>query len=683
MKRSTATIVIAALILGFLLSVGISNVAPGPISATHHAHPDLQSNRSCHRCHGSGGKTLADACGDCHPGIKEQVASSTGFHGTNAQARLPNCGECHFEHLGRDSPLIGDRAFIRAGFAGARAFRHESLDFRLEGRHVTSKCDGCHELAFEPHIATGERRFSPLSQNCTDCHADPHDGKLSDCNGCHGQDAPFKAVTANFVHDKRVPLIGGHAQVDCIECHTAEQVTRGLERGASQTRPVRACTACHEHPHSGGFVQGIDARGASCGDCHLPEHSRFTSADWERGRAFHDASGFRLAPNHEKVACDACHPGLGTADSRDSDMVARFKRRFPGNRLQTDCAACHADPHDGQFVNADASPERCSDCHEGQFVPHLFDRARHERTAFPLRGSHRDVACDRCHILEFGRRDPKRFPRVRRFVGTKTDCASCHESPHPGGQFSAALAADSDCKACHSEDRFRPALLTVEQHARTRFPLLGAHRAVACNHCHEPRTAGAATISDVVFHGTSRKCQDCHVDVHDKQFDRPGVPRIVSGKTSCERCHTSGTFELDRAQRFRHGFWTGFALDGAHATASCSACHPKGEPTHGGLRTMARASRECAKCHEDPHGGQLQIKGKTDCSRCHDTRPGWNPARFDHDRDSRFELDGNHENLACTKCHQAFRGRNGSRIVRFKPLGVTCKSCHAWENGRR
>jgi hypothetical protein len=58
----------------------------------------------------------------------------------------------------------------------------------------------------------------------------------------------------------------------------------------------------------------------------------------------------------------------------------------------------------------------------------------------------------------------------------------CHADNHRG-QFKAGYSK-GECQSCHDNNGFAPAHYTVADHARSRFPLLGAHLAVPCTQCH-------------------------------------------------------------------------------------------------------------------------------------------------------------------------------------------------------
>ena len=133
----------------------------------------------------------------------------------------------------------------------------------------------------------------------------------------------------------------------------------------------------------------------------------------------------------------------------------------------------------------------CENCHTTTSFSPLraqpeFD---HNRTQFPLRGMHQNVACNSCHVS-------KVFTEVGR------QCADCHADFH-GRQFGA------QCENCHTVQGWRVAARSVEDHLN-RFPLLGAHAAVACDACHR----GAATG---VYTGLSTQCVTCH----QQQFQQP------------------------------------------------------------------------------------------------------------------------------------------------------------------
>jgi hypothetical protein len=84
---------------------------------------------------------------------------------------------------------------------------------------------------------------------------------------------------------------------------------------------------------------------------------------------------------HISVPCQKCH----TPDTEG-------RPRYTGLQFQP-CAACHTDPHKGEFK------QDCSSCHN----PNTWERSTfvatfdHSKTKFPLLGKHLNVACDSRH----------------------------------------------------------------------------------------------------------------------------------------------------------------------------------------------------------------------------------------------------------------------------------------------
>lgn len=602
---------------------------------------------------------MAAACLACHGEIAEQRRAGTGVHGSAAAAG--RCADCHGEHHGASPVLFGPRAFERLGVEEPDAYDHRHVPgFPLTGVHEGLACSACHEHAGAAVLAPGEHRFLGAPAACRECHDDPHDGTMgTDCAGCHGQSQPFDRV-ARFEHDPRFALEGAHAGHACRVCHEPggpRAVARLLDDGASPSASspasprspdapsppgspgaVRRCADCHADPHRRAFTEGRD-----CTGCHAAAHGTFAAAAESLTAAEHASSGFPLVPPHDDVGCASCH-GAG----------AGYAERHPGRDPQ-DCARCHGDPHAGQF---DHRPQggRCTSCHErARFVPGLFGLQEHAGTALPLDGAHRELDCAACHREEDG---------VRRFAGTPAACASCHGDPH-GGQFD-GRPHGGRCSACHGTAHFVPSRFDLARHRHARFPLTGAHRAVACAACHEPRQDGTRH-----FIGTPRDCASCHDDPHAGRFDAPGRPATVEGRRGCARCHDTGGFAAVTWDAGDHARWTGHRLAGAHARADCTACHDATAPGPG----PGPAPRDCASCHEDVHLGQFRRDGATDCARCHDPAAGWNDLVFDHQRDSRFPLDRAHRRLSCSACHRPWPAGEGG-VVRYRPLGRECRDCH-------
>jgi hypothetical protein len=354
-------------------------------------------------------------------------------------------------------------------------------------------------------------------------------------------------------------------------------------------QPVRACGVCHISPHSKPMMAmiatSVGKRDAeTCGACHQAEHKSFLSPVATMTAQQHVATGFKLEPPHDKAKCVDCHKQMGTRKplEKGPTLAVQFAAFFPSRSAQS-CESCHTDPHRGQFANG------------------------------PTHGA---------------------------------------------------------CIACHAPTHFVPGDYDLDAHDKTAFPLTGAHRAIACASCHKKQ--GAA----VQFVATATSCQACHADIHGGRFDQRGMLATVDGRSGCARCHTTASYTKIAWTGPDHATWTGYVLNGAHATASCTACHkPLANPDARG-HLWGAAPKACASCHVDVHAGQFARQNVTDCARCHSDKGKFTETSFDHQRDSVFKLDADHMKLACAACHRPTQVAANLTIIRYRPLGTRCEDCH-------
>lgn len=682
------------LLIAFFSLLGVATVAlvdggrssPGALSGVHGQLPELQGRLGCAQCHGGWFSSMAKACLDCHEPIAQQLSQGRGLHGRLGEAGR-RCAECHSDHHGEGFALVGKHSFARAGVPDPGAFDHGLVGFQMDGRHLELACSACHEHAEAALLPQGAQRFLGLSQSCASCHDDPHRGALrGSCTDCHTQRSFDEHVAAR--HAEHLPLIGGHAGVGCRDCHAADG-PHALEtlRGPLAQPPARACLDCHESPHGAAFLRGTarlagERLEASCRACHAHEHDTFRDERLDLSPRQHAFTGFTLEAPHADLGCAQCH----------DPVRATFAERHPGRGADS-CAACHGDPHGGQFDQGPFAAQGCVACHDRQaFEPHAFGPELHARAAFPLTDSHLAADCDACHQVP-----GPGMPRT--FRGTPVRCESCHADAH-GGFFGARAGGSdpltqSDCARCHQATHFSDVPEAAFDHgAWTGFPILGAHLEEGCSACHQrseaPDTTGRTLgrVSELFGpvppidgpHAVGQACATCHADPHAGIFDRPGLPVLVAERSGCARCHGESSFrELPRG--FDHGLWTGFALDGAHARASCSACHPPLRPADERGRTwQAAKGTRCADCHADAHAGQFEVAGRTDCASCHKDTHSFRRLAFDHDWDSRFPLEGAHRALDCAACHRPTR-IGTQQVVRYRPMGTACTDCHGAQVG--
>ena len=604
------------------------------------------------------------------------MAERDGLHGLLEQTKAERCALCHSDHHGGDFAIVNERSFAHAGIADVQAFDHGLLDFPMEGKHLELDCSECHTYSEAPILPKGEKRFRGLDQDCSTCHDDAHDGAMTiGCIRCHGQESfGFDGLDA-FEHEFFVPLIGGHADLSCDQCHDTGRHTLDAIGRMGRPAAARECASCHESPHERAFLQGVaelagKSEAASCGACHKAQHTSFRDERLELAKSQHALSGFRLDPPHEAVACDDCHdPGLP------------FEARYPG-RGQNQCASCHEDPHGGQFDALPFAVAGCIACHDREsFTPHTYTVEDHDQSAMPLTGQHRDAECELCHLIE-----EEGAPRT--FVGTSTSCGDCHEDAHMGyfDQRAATIAELSapECGSCHETETFTQVEDGRFDHGFwTAFPIDGAHAQEDCQSCHqdahEPdrfgRTFGRVARHDGAFQG----CATCHEDPHEGGFDGPGFPAQVEGRRDCARCHETSSFRA-AADTFDHELWTGFALEDAHAAADCTACHtPLRRPDARGRTWGEARGKRCEDCHDDPHVGQFERNnGRTNCVRCHKSGKSFTELAFHHNWHSRFLLDEAHETLSsAASCHGPVQTE---AWVEASPLpaalGMECVDCH-------
>ena len=609
MNFPLAALVRSGLFLLTLASAGaiaaFAQISPGPLSK---AHQSLTGTTQCASCHQFGAKTPTFKCLDCHKEIAKVLADNHGYH-AKLGMQNPNgrdCVRCHLEHNGADFSLIHwDKP--------KKDFDHKLAGYLLEGKHAAVACEKCHSPAhiapeFRPLLKKRDlsQAYVGFSQQCATCHEDVHKGQLGkNCESCHNV-VDWKAAK-QFDHSKtRYPLTGLHQQVKCEACHKPDAVG-----GPARFRDMNfaTCTACHTDPHHGSFKQ-------KCEDCHTTAGWKKVSSQFEFD---HSKTKFPLLGGHAKVSCVACHAGgdfkkplafsnckdchkdvhSGQFDSRpkngecsechkvDSWKPSTFgvkehatsKYPLQGKHISVECARCHTpagkdtqykikfancsdchkDVHDNQF-SAAPYDNRCEACHTVvDFHRTLYTITKHRDSRFPLTGAHAAVPCAGCHAAGKTHRPDKVLP----FRFDDMTCTACHTDPHHG-EFKDRMerkrpnGSRFGCEACHDTKSWTN--VTGFDHAKTKFPLIGAHRTVACGACHKVPVGS----QEIQFKGTSTNCESCHVEPHGGQF------KDHSGKTPCESCHNSQRWV---PSTFDHDKRTKMPLTGGHARVQCDKCH--------------------------------------------------------------------------------------------------------------
>jgi hypothetical protein len=537
---------------------------------------------------------------------------------------------------------------------------------------MTARCLACHTgIAAQRSSGRGLHGREARQKDCAGCHPDHAGRDFAMVRWDEGSAEKFDHRRTGLV------LTGKHASIACADCHQPKFQRAVAAAPPGEREPAHrwtgldpACVSCHQDPHHSRF-------GAACAKCH-------GTTDWKRvepSRFDHDVTRYPLRGKHVSVACEKCH-----------DPASPTGKTPPF----ATCGSCHKDAHGGQATVA-GKPADCAACHTvAGYKPSTFTVAMHQQSSYRLEGKHADVACASCH--------PKR-PAATAVAALGTAgvvmkppherCASCHADAH-GGQL-AARADRGACESCHRITGWKPSTFAVADHATLRLRLEGAHARSTCADCHGADRKSLPAFHDPAALGTAKfafklaeiECVQCHQDPHQGRFAPRGAREKPGG---CLTCHDVERWRPGRVSIEAHqGF--GFALEGAHRAVPCTGCHAelKARPEMSSLVLAAHPAalpfdknrHDCVTCHDDPHGGQFATrKDRGACEACHGVE-AWRPAaRFVHDRDSRFKLEGAHARVACAACHATTKDNTGHRRVVYHGVPVACASCHAPADSR-
>ncbi len=211
------------------------------------------------------------------------------------------------------------------------------------------------------------------------------------------------------------------------------------------------------------------------------------------------------------------------------------------------------------------------------------------------------------------------------------------------GQNVHGIEFKMDCASCHDAGGWAIEMDSIHfNHDTTNFQLDGTHALVNCKSCHV----------SLVFNEARQDCASCHLDVHS-----------MSVGSDCARCHNSNTWLVDIIPEIHEE--NGFALAGAHSTASCVECHFS--ETY--LR-FERIGNACSNCHIDDYNNSTSpnhnaIGFSTTCSDCHDIFSlEWETDKVKHDF---FPLAGGHDIQDCAQCHTSSN---------YSDISSDCVACH-------
>jgi len=193
------------------------------------------------RGHERSAELTAMTCEDCHP--KDLTAFD-----------VSTCSDCHFRldsgFMVRHVASFGKKCLLCHNGKGRDAanFDHNTLPFKLTGKHAGVSCEKCH--------ATGSlTTAASTTRQCVGCHAkdDKHRGSFGkQCDQCHNTSGWGGAT---FEHSVFPVDHGGRGQQSaCTTCHPNGVGTY-------------TCYGCHEHTPAGTQAQHRNQTPAQLADC--------------------------------------------------------------------------------------------------------------------------------------------------------------------------------------------------------------------------------------------------------------------------------------------------------------------------------------------------------------------------------------------------------------------------------
>jgi hypothetical protein len=544
-------------------------------------------------------------------------------------------------------PAFAQTPLERLVSPGKLSAAHQDLEAKCGSCHVSfnksaqaTLCLDCHkEVAADIRSKRGFHGLSRLVSG-------------AECKTCHTEHAGLNAKIASF--DRKTfdhsftdfPLLGGHAKVECAECHKTKE---------KYSAAPAECIGCHapDDPHLGRL-------GTACASCHAV-------TDWQTISFDHSKTKFPLTGLHAREECAACHVDQAWKNLPMTCVSCHAKDDVHEGKLGKDCASCHSaqgwkvSTFDhaktgfalvGEHAQAECQachkvsvsaplPTTCNGCHARDdvhkggngtacaschTVANWTDiRFDHSKTKFPLLGKHVSTKCEACHTKPTSTWKPP------------TGCLGCHQKDdrHKG-------LLGPDCQDCHVERSW--ATIRFDHAKDANFALRGKHASAKCAACH---------LQPVKVKSPATSCIGCH------RKEDPHKGQLGDG---CGRCH--GEISWKEEVRFDHGL-TDFPLLGKHANATCKDCHA--------TSAFLDAKSECASCHakEDVHKGRLG----PNCATCHNPTD-WARWRFDHDKQTSYPLTGKHRGQTCESCHR-------NPVRKEINLSTRCVSCHITDDKHR
>jgi predicted CXXCH cytochrome family protein len=347
---------------------------------------------ACAQCHTNNNyTTVPTTCYGCH-----QSDFTGATNPSHIAAAFPTtCSTCH--NTSNWTTVTFDHALY--------------ANYALTGVHATLTCIQCHV----------NNNYTATSTACYSCHQSDFTGTTNpnhvtagfptDCSLCH---STSNWTTSTFNHNSVFPLVGAHATLACVQCHTNNNYT---------TVPT-TCYGCHQADFTGTTNPNHVAAGfpTTCDTCH-------NTTSWAGATFNHNNTPFPLTGAHTTVACNLCH----------------INNVFAGT--PTDCYSCHQADFTGTTNPNHVSagwPTTCTTCHTTTaWLPATLPSSYH--TFFPLNHGNANGVCATCHTNSsdysvfqctgcHGGNNAANFqhPNVSGYVYNSVNCYACHKNGSGG-----------------------------------------------------------------------------------------------------------------------------------------------------------------------------------------------------------------------------------------------------------
>ncbi len=531
------------------------------------------------------------------------------------------------------APSFAEKSFGSLISPGELSWLHESVD-------GITNCTKCHSI-----------RGGIQNDSCLDCHKDI--GKRISANkGYHATVSKDKCISCHSDHKGRkftliewkekdfdhkksgYILLGKHKTTDCKKCHTIKTKKNQTSYLGLDTK----CLSCHEkHDIHKGTL------GKKCESCH-------TEKNWKDLKFKHDSTKYQLLGKHMKVTCEKCHSQKG--NKKGIYKVEDYST--------CNASGCHDTKARGGLVHGNKfKDQKCADCHTVDgWKSTKFNHNAPSYKGYKLTGKHARVKCDKCH-----KRDPvTKVPHFKPINYETCSGKGCHDTKSRGNIHGTQFKSKK-CDDCHTVKGWKPTTFNHSSKKYAGYKLEGKHTEVKCLNCHKPQR-GTKTVVYKPINSSSCNVKGCHDSAsksgkaHGKQF---------KGQ-KCEDCHTVKGW---KPSVFNHNSPTygGYKLTGKHKEAKCEKCHTKGKDRKVVYKPIKTDTCNGSGCHDTKarggtvHGSQFKDKK---CASCHITAD-WKKLLFEHNKQSKYKLEGKHAKAKCDKCHK--KGK-------YKPLKSECIDCH-------